>query len=67
VRDEEAAALVSFAREHMRVSAREGPEARPRAVYKRAGLPCTRCGTAIRQRGQGEHNRVTFWCPGCQR
>ena len=22
---------------------------------------------AIRQRGQGEDNRLTFWCPGCQR
>ena len=67
VPDEQAAALVGFAREHMRRSAREGPGARPRTVYKRAGLPCPRCGTAIRSRGQGENNRLTFWCPGCQR
>jgi endonuclease VIII len=67
VRDEEAAALVHFAREHMRESARAGFQARPRAVYKRAGLPCARCGSTIRQRGQGENNRTTFWCPGCQR
>ena len=67
VRDEEAAALMRFAREHMRESARAGFQARPRAVYKRAGLPCARCGSTIRQRDQGENNRMTFWCPGCQR
>jgi endonuclease VIII len=66
VRDEEAVALLDFARTHMQRSAREGPGARPRAVYKRAGLPCPRCGATIRQRGQGEHNRLTFWCPACQ-
>jgi endonuclease VIII len=67
IHDEEAAALVHFAREHMRESARDGFQARPRAVYRRAGLPCVRCGSPIRRRGQGENNRVTFWCPGCQR
>jgi endonuclease-8 len=67
VSDEETAALVRFAREHMLESARKGPRARPRAVYKRAGLPCGRCGSLIHQRGQGENNRLTFWCPGCQR
>jgi endonuclease-8 len=67
VRDEEALALARFARENMLVSAREGFAARPRAVYKRAGLPCERCGTPIRGRGQGEDNRLTYWCPGCQR
>jgi endonuclease VIII len=67
VSDEEALALVGFAREHMRTSAREGSHARPRAVYNRAGQPCPRCGTVIRRRGQGESNRVTYWCPGCQR
>jgi endonuclease-8 len=67
VRDEEALELVGFAREHMPVSARKGSHARPRSVYKRAGQPCVRCGTSIRRRGQGENNRVTYWCPGCQR
>jgi endonuclease-8 len=67
VRDQEALALVGFAREHMPVSAREGSRARPRSVYKRAGQPCIRCGSVIRRRGQGENNRVTYWCPGCQR
>jgi endonuclease VIII len=38
-----------------------------RAVYKRAGRPCPRCGAAIRSRGQGDDNRTAYWCPGCQR
>jgi endonuclease-8 len=67
VRDEEAIALVGFAREHMPQSARDGFIARPSAVYRRAGRPCKRCGTPIRQRGQWDDNRLTFWCPGCQR
>jgi endonuclease-8 len=66
--DEEALAVVTFARERMRVSADgDGFSSRPRAVYKRAGMPCERCGTPIRQHGQGNDNRLTYWCPGCQR
>jgi endonuclease-8 len=67
VREEEAAALLHTARELMRQPARDGFSARPRAVYRRAGRPCPRCGTMIRARGQWENNRTTFWCPGCQR
>jgi endonuclease-8 len=37
-----------------------------RAVYKRAGRPCPRCGTQIRSRGQGDANCTTYWCPSCQ-
>lgn len=66
VSDEQALALVRFARAHMPACAREGAGARPRSVYKRAGQPCVRCGCTIRRRGQGENNRVTYWCPGCQ-
>ncbi|MGA2320100.1 MAG: DNA-formamidopyrimidine glycosylase family protein [Solirubrobacteraceae bacterium] len=67
LRDEEALALVSFARERMRQSAEgDGFSSRPRAVHNRAGLPCPRCGSLIRQRSEGENNRLTFWCPGCQ-
>jgi endonuclease-8 len=39
----------------------------PRAVYKRAGRPCPRCGEPIRSRGQGDANRTAYWCQGCQR
>jgi endonuclease-8 len=35
-------------------------------VYKRAGLPCRRCGTTIESRKQGADARTTFWCPQCQ-
>jgi endonuclease-8 len=66
VRDREAIAIVQFARERMRRSAREGPRARPRSVYRRAGEPCPRCGGVIRARGQWDNNRMTYWCPGCQ-
>ena len=38
-----------------------------RAVYKRAGRPCPRCGAPIRSHGQGDDNRIAYWCPGCQR
>jgi endonuclease-8 len=67
VAEEEALAVIAFARERMSQSARDGFQARPRAVYRRAGEPCPRCGEMIRQRGQWEDNRLTFWCPGCQR
>ncbi len=34
-------------------------------VYGRAGLPCRRCGTRIETDKDGD--RVTYWCPTCQR
>jgi endonuclease-8 len=38
----------------------------PRAVYRRTGRPCPRCGTAIESRAQGDAARVAYWCPVCQ-
>jgi endonuclease VIII len=38
-----------------------------RNVYRRVGRPCPRCRTPIASRGQGDANRVVYWCPGCQR
>jgi endonuclease-8 len=35
-------------------------------VYARTAQPCRRCGTPIRLRHHGEHNRSTYWCPRCQ-
>jgi endonuclease-8 len=67
VSDEEALELVALARELMRQSVSGGYTARPSAVYKHAGQLCSRCGTIVRERGQGESNRTTYWCPGCQR
>jgi endonuclease VIII len=39
---------------------------RPRSVYRRAGQPCLTCGESIAARGQGDANRITYWCPSCQ-
>jgi endonuclease VIII len=38
-------------------------------VYGRAGRACRRCQTPVRSAGQGggAQERVTFWCPNCQR
>jgi endonuclease-8 len=38
-----------------------------RQVYRRRGRPCPRCGERIQARGQGDANRLAYWCPGCQR
>jgi endonuclease VIII len=65
VADAEALALAGAIRPLMRESA-EGRLRHRRWVYDRAGLPCRRCGTLIRARGQGDDNRTTFWCPACQ-
>ena len=35
-------------------------------VYRRAGRPCPRCRTTIRSWGQGDDNRMAYWCPRCQ-
>jgi endonuclease VIII len=73
VSDDEALAIVREARPRMRESALKGgrittaPGGRWAVwVHERAGLPCQRCGTPIRARGQGDDNRTTFWCPRCQ-
>jgi endonuclease-8 len=36
-------------------------------AYRRVGRPCRRCGTTIRSRGQGDANRIAYWCDLCQR
>jgi endonuclease-8 len=67
VHDDEALAIAEFAHEQMsRSAAFDGFSTRPRAVYGRTGLPCERCGTPIRSHAQGDDNRTTYWCPGCQ-
>jgi endonuclease-8 len=38
-----------------------------RQVYRRAGRPCPRCGAKIQSRGQGDDNRIAYWCPVCQK
>jgi endonuclease-8 len=67
VSDAEAIAIVDATRPRMQESARLGHATRGPQVYNRAGRPCPRCGTPIEARGQWDDNRMTFWCPGCQR
>jgi endonuclease-8 len=67
VGDDEALAIVAATRPRMQESARDGFPARGVQVYGRAGTPCPRCGATIRSRGQGDANRTTYWCEGCQR
>ena len=67
VSDAEAISLIDAARPRMFKSARTGRQDEARQVFRRHGEPCARCGTTIRARGQGDDNRTTFWCPGCQR
>jgi endonuclease-8 len=67
VSDAEAVAIVEAMRPRMALSAREGPGTIKARVYGMFGRPCARCGTKIVARGQGDANRTTYWCPGCQK
>lgn len=69
--DEELAAVFTTARAAMRANLRGGrgrrfPGYGRGAVHGRGGRPCPRCGATIRVRAQGEHARLTYWCPRCQ-
>jgi endonuclease-8 len=35
-------------------------------VYRRAGLPCRRCGSTVRATSLGRLPRRLYWCPSCQ-
>jgi endonuclease VIII len=66
VTDEEALRIVRLTRPRMQESARDGHQDRFRTIYRHAGRPCPRCGAPIRERGQGDDNRTTYWCAECQ-
>jgi endonuclease-8 len=65
VSDDELRAALGWARRAMRDAVRGVPPVR--AVYRRAGRLCRRCGTPISSRGLGDRNRTAYWCPRCQR
>jgi endonuclease VIII len=67
VSDSEAMAIIEATRPRMTRSAMQGHRAIQARVYGQAGRPCPRCGTRIAARGQGDANRTTYWCPGCQK
>lgn len=62
--DDELRRVVRAAHEQLRRGFETGRL--PRQLYRRAGRPCPRCGSRVRSRGQGDANRITYWCPGCQ-
>jgi endonuclease-8 len=64
LQDEEVRTALGEAARLMRGSLDSGLKVR--AVYRRAGRPCPRCGSEIRSRGQGDQNRIAYWCPECQ-
>jgi len=66
VDDREVMAIIDAVRPRMLRSAVEGPRSIGPRVYRLAGRPCPRCGARIVARGQGDANRTTYWCPGCQ-
>jgi endonuclease-8 len=71
LKDEDLAAIFETARAAMRANLKGGfqrtfPGYGKGAVHGRGGRPCPRCGTLIKVRAQGEHARLTYWCPLCQ-
>ncbi len=66
VTNEELLAVIAGIRPRMLRSASEGPRTIQPRAYGRGGRPCPRCGGPITARGQGDANRTTYWCPGCQ-
>jgi endonuclease-8 len=67
VTDDEAVAIITAVRPRMLRSAQAGRMDEAPRVFRRHGRPCPRCGSTVKARGQGDDNRTTFWCPGCQR
>ena len=65
VSDDELRTVLTEASQLMRRSLESG--LRQRAVYRQVGRPCPRCSTPIKSRGQGDANRIAYWCPECQK
>jgi endonuclease-8 len=64
VPDDSLIAALDWAREAMTTSV--AGRRLPRAVYRRAGRGCPRCGDVLQARGLGDANRTAYWCPNCQ-
>lgn len=70
--DDRLAAIYECAAELMRANVGPGPRVTTdrRAkeklwVYRRAGRPCSKCGTSLAHARMGR-DRSTYWCPRCQ-
>ncbi|MGK2954887.1 MAG: DNA-formamidopyrimidine glycosylase family protein [Solirubrobacterales bacterium] len=57
--------VVDIAQKQLQHGAETGH--RPGRIYKMAGRPCPRCRTLVKSQGQGDDNRITYWCPTCQK
>jgi len=60
----EARGIVDAASWVMETSMKRG--SRPKQIYGRSRRPCPRCGGRILAHGQGDDNRLTYWCESCQ-
>jgi endonuclease-8 len=66
ITEPEATALVTHSKWVMETALATGR--RPKKIYgSLARRPCPRCGGQIRTHGQGDDNRITCWCEGCQK
>lgn len=61
---EEAERVLHESQQIMRVAVDKGR--RPPSIYRAERRGCPRCGGPVSVRGQGDANRATYWCPGCQ-
>ncbi len=39
---------------------------RPRSIYRANRRGCPACGGRVAVQGQGDANRMAYWCPACQ-
>jgi endonuclease-8 len=67
IADAEAVGIIEALRPRMLDSAATGRMREAPRVFRRHGRSCPRCGTTVLAGSQGDDNRTTFWCPGCQR
>jgi endonuclease-8 len=65
VPEDERRRMLETAASLMRASV-EGVREPGKQVHARAGRLCPRCQTPIQSRGQGDDNRIVYWCPSCQ-
>lgn len=63
--DEELRAVLTAARGQMQQAVETDGRHRFQ-VYKRRHGACPRCRGPVSSRGQGDANRITYWCPRCQ-
>ena len=60
----EAADVIRHHQRVMQASVRRGRRAS--SIYRATREACPRCGGRIHARGQGDANRMAYWCPTCQ-